>query len=313
MAHSNSVSIRSATPSSPASSQEEPAPVPVVAETLNDPIPEVLCMVTDAQVAQAERSLPNIIRIRQIALRVTNRDDWNDLAGRPYLNVSGCMKVAALFGVSLTGMRVRQLRETIDAEEVFRFVARATAEFAGRELEVEGVASSDERFFAQKNGQRLPLAEIDLNSVRKKAVTNAQCRAIKRILGLGTLTWEDVREAGVRKEDLVSVPYGVASRGRKPSRTAPHRPGGARASVQAKTRLRNMLTEMAVFEDVPFERALRQHTSFEGRDGEKRSADSIEAMSDAWVERTLEKVEPLWRSLPTNGTKQAFTAKGGAQ
>ena len=55
-------------------------------------------------------------------------------------------------------------------------------------IEVEGAASSDESFFAKRDGRPIPLSEVNLNTVRKKSLTNAQRRAMKAILGLGELT-----------------------------------------------------------------------------------------------------------------------------
>jgi len=128
--------------------------------------------------------------------------------------------------------------------------------------------------------------------VRKKAVTNAQSRAVKAILGLGGLTWKEVRDAGVRKDGLASVNY------TKP-KSAPNGKQTTERDSQ-KIRLSNMIFDLASFEDVPFERVVRRYTEFRGDDGQVRWAQSVDQMSEAWVARTLERVERDWRSVPLN-------------
>ena len=157
---------------------------------------------------------------------------------------------------------------------------------------MEGGASSDESFFSKKDGRTIPLSEINLNTVRKKAVTNAQSRAVKAILGLGGLTWKEVRDAGVRKDGLASVNY------TKP-KSAPNGKQTTERDSQ-KIRLSNMIFDLASFEDVPFERVVRRYTEFRGDDGQVRWAQSVDQMSEAWVARTLERVERDWRSVPLN-------------
>ena len=281
-----------------------PARLPAPLPGAEDP---ALPFLTGREVALLEEAVPHFERIRQIALEVTRDDDWIDIGGRPHLNSSGAMKVAALFGVSLTDMRVDETREKLDGKEVVRYVARVTARFLGREVETEGVASSDDAFFARKNGKPVPLHEVNLNSVRKKAVTNAQVRAVKAILGLGGITWDEVRAVGVSRQKVAAVRHGAATQGtgtdaeRKQAPSATIVRSSAPAGSKAKSRLKGMLDDIAAFEDVPFERVLRRYTEFVGSDGQSRSAESVEAMSESWAARSLEAAERDWRSVPGEG------------
>jgi hypothetical protein len=59
-----------------------------------------------------------------------------------------------------------------------------------------------------------------------------------------------------------------------------------------------MLVDIASFEDITFERALRHYTQFRGEDGRSREAESIDAMSEAWVARTIGRAEPDWKAIP---------------
>jgi hypothetical protein len=66
-----------------------------------------------------------------------------------------------------------------------------------------------------------------------------------------------------------------------------------------------VLHDIAAFEDVPFERVLRRYTEFVGSDGQSRSAESVEAMSESWAARSLEAAERDWRSVPGKSTREA--------
>ena len=283
------------TPNSPNATSVHPGPVALkeastVAAALGERPPETAGpLITDAHVRLAEKSLENLARVRRLALRVTDENDWTDVGGRPYLNSSGAMKVAALFGLSLTDTRVAELHQEFQGNKVVRYVARTTARFLGRELEIEGVASSDEQFFSKRDGRRLPLSEVNLNAVRKKAVTNAQNRAVKGILGLGGLTWAEVRSAGVKTGGVSSVAYaGRKSPAQKPS---------------GKAFLKKVRVDLAAADGVSVERALREYSEVVGKDGKPRWARSVDEMSEAWVRKALEKAERVWLVLPGNGPR----------
>ncbi len=257
--------------------------------------------VTDADLAAFEAALPNVVRLRRVALSATTRGDWTNVGGQPYLGTAGCMKIAAIFGVSLTGTRVKAVRDDAGGSDVIRYVARTTARFLGRRVEVEGVASSSESFFSRRRGKRLPLSEIDLSAVRKKAVTNAQIRAVKCILGLGGITWEEVRAAGVTKDGVAAVDFGRRGEQETPSARPP---AGAVTKRQprrldpARRRLYNILLELGTHQQVRFDESLRHYSRRRGADGNSQYAERINDLDDAWLQETLERAEHDWREIP---------------
>ncbi len=248
---------------------------------------------TDAHLAVAEKAVANLVRLRTLALSVTGDLDWVDLSGHPYLTTSGALKIAALFSVSFTDTRVEETREKLGEKEIVRYSVMLRARFMGRELDVVGGASSDESFFAKRDGKPVPLSEVNLNSVRKKAVTNAQSRAVKAILGLGGLTWEDLKQAGVQVKAMPRVDFGKAreARAAKPAKGV-----AAPAASKVKERLASRILELATFEGKPFDSMLRRYTEFKGADGQPHWAKSVDQMSDAWVARIYERVEKDWAS-----------------
>ena len=49
---------------------------------------------------EAEARIDAVVKIKQIALKVTNARDWTDQNGNPYLQVSGAEKVGGVFNIS---------------------------------------------------------------------------------------------------------------------------------------------------------------------------------------------------------------------
>jgi hypothetical protein len=174
-------------------------------------------MITEAMVSHAEKAVAQVVKIKKIAMSVTSKTDWQNLGGKMYLSASGTQKVAALFGVSFKEPKIERSEDLVDGEQVITFYATITAIFGGREVPMEGVSSTRDKFFSMKQGKRIPLGEIDLPSVRKKALTNAYQRATKDILGIGNV------DPGEVANGCVSVTYG-APKPRPAPRPAPPQP-----------------------------------------------------------------------------------------
>ena len=117
--------------------------------------------------------------------------------------------------------------------------------------------------------------------MRKKAVTSAQSRAVKSLVALAGVTWQEVHGA-----QLASAPpepsNGASSPGRPPARST---------DESERERLRALLLRRANGSEAAFGELLARYTGYTTRDGTNRSARSLEEMSDAWVRRTLERVE----------------------
>jgi hypothetical protein len=50
--------------------------------------------------AHAEKRIDAVMKIKRVALKVTNAMDWVDQKDKPYLMASGSEKIANLFGIS---------------------------------------------------------------------------------------------------------------------------------------------------------------------------------------------------------------------
>lgn len=157
-----------------------------------------------AVAAAAERRVGAIIKIKVLALKVTNAHDWNDQGGKPYMGVSGAEKVARLFGIS---WRLDEpIREDHD-DGHFDYSFKGYFSMGTAEIEVIGTRSSKDPFFVGAKDRPIPPSEIDRNDVKKGAMTNCIGNGISRLLGIRNLTWEELAEAGIKRENVGKVNY----------------------------------------------------------------------------------------------------------
>jgi hypothetical protein len=159
---------------------------------------------------QAEKRIDAMHKIKRVALKLTNRHDWTDQNGKPYMQVSGAEKVARLFGISW------QIDEPVLENEEgghYSFTYKGYFSLAGATIEAIGTRSSKDGFFRKydySTGSKteLPASAIDRGDVKKAAYTNLLGNGITRILGLRNLTYEDLQEfAGISKDMIAKVEY----------------------------------------------------------------------------------------------------------
>lgn len=164
---------------------------------------------------QAERRIDAMHKIKRVALKLTNRHDWTDQGGKPYLQVSGAEKVARLFGIS---WQIDEPVKELEDGGHFSYTYKGYFSLAGATIEAIGTRSSKDGFFKKyswdkdENGEsrktELPPSAIDAGDVKKAAYTNLLGNGISRILGLRNLTYEDLEEfAGITKDQLGKVDY----------------------------------------------------------------------------------------------------------
>jgi hypothetical protein len=173
----------------------------------------------------AEKRITAMLKIKQLALKMTNNMDWTDQGGKPYPWASGAEKIARLFGIS---WRIDE--PTIDHEEGghFGYTYKGYFTLGGVTIEAIGSRSSKDGFFKKYQGSgdsrsELPPSAIDKGDVKKSAYTNLLGNGIMRILGMRNLTWADLESAGISRESVGKVSFkkdgktdaGIASEGSK--------------------------------------------------------------------------------------------------
>ena len=153
---------------------------------------------------QAEARIDAVIKIKQMALKVTNAHDWTDQQGKPYLQASGSEKVANLFNISWA--IDEPIMET-EADGTITYIYKGKFSLAGRSIEVEGSRSSRDTFFKKYNydekGDRASEKPLDRRDLKMAAMTNLLGNGITRLLGIRNLTWDDLKTYAGITQDMV--------------------------------------------------------------------------------------------------------------
>lgn len=162
---------------------------------------------------QAEARIDAVIKIKQIALKVTNGNDWCDQDGKPYLEASGSEKVANVFNISWKFLDPEPKYEE-EPDGHYTYTYRGEFSLAGRTIEVEGSRSSKDGFFKQNtwiNGAKKEKDVQDRDNkrdVKMAALTNLLGNGITRILGIRNLTYADLEKfAGIKKDEVKGIRY----------------------------------------------------------------------------------------------------------
>lgn len=164
---------------------------------------------------QAEKRADAMNKIKKVAIKLTNRFDWTDQGGKPYLQVSGAEKIARLFGIS---WRIDEPEFEKEESGHFTYSYKGYFSLAGATIEAIGTRSSKDGFFKKygyDNGSKheLPPSEIDKGDVKKSAYTNCIGNGITRLLGIRNMTYEDLQEfAGITSDMIGKVDYKKAGK-----------------------------------------------------------------------------------------------------
>jgi len=194
---------------------------------------EITIFSNDSLVAiaqQAEARIDAVVKIKQLALKVTNNNDWVDQDGKPYLMASGSEKIANLFNIS---WRIDEPTMEEEADGAITYIYKGYFSLSGRSIEVEGSRSSRDTFFKKyeyENGKRVGEKPLDRRDLKMAAMTNLLGNGITRILGIRNLTYEDLNAfAGINQADVKGVKY------RKPEMKKPQaKPGPKKEQPEEK-------------------------------------------------------------------------------
>ena len=250
---------------------------------------------------QAERRIDAVIKIKKVALKVTNASDWTDQQGKPYLQASGSEKVANLFNIS---WRIDEPIYTEESDGHFTWSYKGYFSLGGRSIEVEGTRSSKDPFFNKYdyskpkdqagNFPKLPPSTIDKGDIRKAALTNLLGNGITRILGIRNLTWNDLKEfAGINQDQVTKIIFKEKGE-TKPSIQQPQSkssktPEGTESTEGKKGTKESLIEELTIYvnEDPgKFQKVLKEITAF----GDNKGTTDITKVSDKWAGSALGKL-----------------------
>lgn len=175
----------------------------------------------EAFAAVAERRTIAMDKIIKFALKRTHPQDWVDMGGKPYMQESGSMRIANSFGISSDKPEGPLFEFDVDGHYTVMFKNSYTLTFAGTTNKMGSVgirSSRDEFFCARWEGDTkilLPASEVDRQSVIQAALANCNVNAVKDLLGLNNLTWDQVElHTGFKRESCGKVSFGGGGRGK---------------------------------------------------------------------------------------------------
>ena len=159
----------------------------------------------------AEERIEAVNKIKLLVVtKMTNKNDWSNQGGKPYLWGSGAEKVGLGFGVTY--------KPTKDPVKVdlggghYRWEYNMKFTLKGVFIEMMGSRDSKDPFFSNKNGREVPSSEVDEGDVKKAAHTNCIARGVTTLLGIRNLSWEDLAQGGITPENVgTTVKYGKAA------------------------------------------------------------------------------------------------------
>lgn len=164
----------------------------------------------DETMASIEKGIVAFKKIKKIALQLTKAKDWVDMGGRPYLDDGGTSNIAVAFGVDIFDLELGPIQWHEDKKGryySFDVKGKGHSKRLNRMVEDIGTCSSRDKFFSMVGGQLKEIEEVDMANIKKKAVTNLYGRLIKRLLGIGSVDFDDLSEAGINRSDVPKVTY----------------------------------------------------------------------------------------------------------
>jgi len=172
----------------------------------------------DKAVQSTAKMVETYKAIRLICLRLTNESDWSYQGEGLYLAETGAQKLGIAWGVDMTPEKIERedFEDASGRYYVYTVYGTAFSRRLGRLVREIGTCSSRDDFFGRitvraEDGtfskEWKALDKVDVTDVKKKAMTNFMGRSIKRLLGLGNVTEEELLAAKLDPKKIEKVEY----------------------------------------------------------------------------------------------------------
>jgi hypothetical protein len=251
-------------------------------------------------VEQADKQVQYIKKIKILSIKATNEDDWVKQDDKPYLEHIGTFKVRQLWKVDIFDMHIE--KENLDDEQgkFILFTCYGKARFMNKEIDDIGACSTRDDFFGRAHGQLKDIEQVDIESVKKKSVTNFQNRILKKILGL-SFTWDDLKSAGLDITKIKSVEY---------KKTV------TEEDKKLQDELKAILKEVFASDLMKGKEWLVKNTEFMGKDKDGKpepvkGIDTCERLTGKRLEICMHKAHELKREYDKNVSKTDSKTNGG--
>jgi hypothetical protein len=202
-------------------------------------------------------------KLKEVAIKMTNYNDWINMGDKPYLVGAGAEKIGRMFGVKITDTKYKKEVSTDENGSFYFYVYTGIAKLANDidGIECVGTCSSKDSFFAKSGGEFKKISEVDETNIMKSAYTNMLQNGITRLLGLRNMTWEELKPAGIEKTKTSSVNY---------DKTVEVEGDDVKKAKEEKIeKIKNMILEMCGNDLTSSKEKLLKYTSFIGKDGKE--------------------------------------------
>ena len=230
-----------------------------------------------------EASLTAKKRLNKIALKQTNENDWVLQNGQPYLEITGAEKIAPVFGVKVIPSPECPIVEEGKDEDGSKFV-RYWYEGKGQIIkngvvlyELEGLfgsASTRDSFFGQnKDGSLKDILDVNIRNVRYKAYSDFLRSAVVRLCGLRSVTFEELEDAGLKRDKIQDVKRGVEA---------------SPEDKKKQEELAQIARKLVGTDAAKLREFIKKLTYF--KDGEKELfKENADQLTGKWLDKTLDK------------------------
>lgn len=235
----------------------------------------------EQSIQAAEKYVNLMDRIRKMAIKLLNITDVSNQGGKPYIEKSGCDKIASAFGVHIFNTEFTRESFSDDKGDYYVYTCSGHGKWNNHEESDVGVASSRDDFFGtfKDNGEKKfkPLSEVDPCDIKKKALTNFANRIIKKLIGL-SFSWEELSSLSdgvITADTCKKVEFGRGSKGGTTD---------SPATAKLRNECRAWLLKLNDGEPEQAKAMLISETAFQGKDGPMAGKDHINKLSEKQVQ-----------------------------
>lgn len=217
-------------------------------------------------------------RVKQASLENTTENDWvlqySKSGPVPYLQASGCEKIARIFGVKVSGVTSSKYFKDQGLGNKNAYVWEYMGTFAlkaseGDSIECPGSRAADDPFFG---GQ----AVVDERDVKMAAYSNMMANGISRLLGLRNLTVEMLQQAGLDPGQMRGVEYKGEQRSTQTGKAAPS--SASSSDTDNHKKLFELMVQIVGNEQDDLERFLEEITSFPDKDDPSKMVPGVRSL-----------------------------------
>jgi len=253
-----------------------------------------------AEVDKVEKNIELYNKIRTVSLKLLKPTDLRFMGESLYLEDKGAEILAIAWGVHVSISSVIQdwHEDALGRYYSFTVSGKAFSRKLYRYAEEIGTCSQRDKFFGTVDGKLKELEDIDVNMIKKKAVTNFYNRIIKRVAGLGGLVEDDLKSAGMDTAKIKKVDF---------------REGGKKADAQLppellarRDEIRKMCLELGNGNDAGARKVLEELSSFKGEGDRVIKARNVtDLRSEKWINKVHAKAkEALDNAIAANEAKK---------